>query len=186
MNDQTSSNSTAQQTRAYAGYYGLWVGACWIACFGLSMAGLTQPLLSNVGFLAGLSSLPLAVWLLRGFREHVAPLPLRRAWHLAWMTFLAAALLCTAAQYIYFAYIDGGRLMRAYTDMLQQPEIHDMLQQMLPGQDVDTLANQALETFASTPSSDLAIQFLFWNVLIATVVAIPVAFMSKDKSKTDN
>lgn len=183
MNERTSSATAAQQTRAYAGYYGLWVGACWIACFGLSMAGLTQPMLSNIGFLAGLASLPMAVWLLRGFRDHVAPLPLRRAWHLAWMTFLAAALLCTAAQYIYFAYIDGGHLMRAYTDMLQQPEVHDMLQQMLPGQDVDTLANQALETFSTTPPSELAIQFLFMNVLIATVVAIPVAFMSKGEKE---
>ena len=183
MNDQTSRASTAQQTRAYAGYYGLWVGTCWIACFSFSMAGLTYPLLSNVGLLMGLASLPVAVWLLRGFRDHVAPLPLRRAWHLAWMTFGAAALLCTAAQYIYFAYIDGGHLMRAYTDMLQQPEVHDMLQQMLPGQDVDTLANQAFETFSSTPASELAIQFLFWNILIATILAIPVALMSKGEKE---
>jgi len=184
MNEQNHTPSAAQQTRAYAGYYGLWVGSCWIACFSLFMAGLTQPLLSNVGLLVGLASLPLAVWLLRGFRDHVAPLPLRRAWYLAWMTFGAAALLCTAAQYIYFAYIDGGHLMRAYTDMLQQPEVHDMLQQMLPGQDVDALTSQALDAFASTPPSELAIQFLFWNILLATVVAFPTALFSFSRPTT--
>ena len=175
----------AQQTRAYAGYYGLWVGACWVACFGFSMAGLSQPLLGNLGLLTGLASFPLAVWLFRGFRDHVAPLPLRRAWHLSWMTFMAAALLCTAAQYIYFAYIDGGHLMRAYTAMLQQPEVVDMLRQLMPGEDVETMTNQALEAFATTPPSQLAIQFLFWNALLATIVALPTALMSKGKVRNE-
>lgn len=169
-----------QQTRAYSAYYGMWIGITWTMSFALTIYGLSHPLAGNLGLLLGMASLPLAVWILRGFRDHVAgELPLRRAWHMAWMLMLGAALITTLAQYIYFAYIDHGALVRAYTEILAQPEAHDMLQQMLPGQDVDALAAEALETFSVTSPSQLASQFLFWNALLATVMALPVALAAK-------
>ena len=178
MKDQVSE---ARQTRAYAAYYGLWVGLCWVGSFALAMigvTGLTTPLTGNLSLLLGVCSVPLGVWLLRGFREQIAPLPLRRAWYMAWMMFLGAALLCTAAQYIYFAYIDGGRLVRAYSEMIAMPEMQEMLAQMMPGQDVQALFDEALTTFAATPPSHIALQFLFWNVLLATFFAFPTALFS--------
>ena len=45
--------TTAQQTRAYAGYYGLWVGLLWVLSFGLTIYGLCSPLAGNLGLLAG-------------------------------------------------------------------------------------------------------------------------------------
>ena len=178
MDNKKTNITESQQTRAYAAYYGLWVGLCWVASFCLFVMGLKQSPVGSLSLLVGLCSVPLCVWLLRGFRESIAPLPLRRAWYLAWMTYLAAALLCTAAQYIYFAYIDGGLLVRSYSEMIQQPEMHDMLQRMLPGQDVDTLTSDALTAFGATPPAQLALQFLFWNVLLATVLAFPTALFS--------
>ena len=167
-----------QQSRAYAAYYGLWVGLCWVGSFVLFAIGLEQPSVANLSFIMGMASLPVAVWLLRSFRQQIAPLPLRRAWYMAWMMFLGAALLCTASQYVYFAYFDGGQLVRTYSEMLQQPELHDMLQQMMPGQDVDAVMNEALTTFGASPPSQLAFQFLFWNVLLATFFAFPTALFS--------
>lgn len=179
MSNPTTPNvSDARQSRAYAAWYGFWVGCVWVMSFALAMWGLTAPMASNLAVMAALSSVPLAVWLLRGFREMVAPLPLRRAWHMAWMLFLGAALLLTAAQFVYFTFLDGGRMAVAYTELIAQPEMHDMLQRMLPGQDVDALANEAIATFTATPPAQLALQFLFWNVLIATFCAFPVALFS--------
>ena len=174
--------SEAQQTRAYAAYYGLWIGTAWIASFALSMMGLNEPFAGSFGLLVGLCSFPLAVWLLRGFRTVVAPLPLRRAWRMAWMMFLGAALLCTAAQYVYFAYLDGGQLVRAYDEMLQQPEMQEMLQRMMPGQDAETMMQDALTLFAATPPSQIALQFLFWNALLGTFLAFPTALFSFSRS----
>ena len=54
-----------------------------------------------------------------------------------------------------------------------------MLSRMLPGQDTEAMMNEALSLFAATPPSQLAIQFLFWNVLLATIVAFPVALLGK-------
>ena len=96
-NNRTQADTDANQTRAYAGYYGLWVGLCWVISFGMSIAGLRAPAWGTMGLLVGLLSLPLGVRLLRSFSDQVGPLPLRRAWYLSWMMFLAAALICTAA-----------------------------------------------------------------------------------------
>lgn len=171
----------AQQTRAYAGYYGLWVGLLWVLSFGLTIYGLGSPLAGNLGLLAGFCSLPLGIRLLRGFRDNIGPLPLRRAWNMAYLMFLAAALICTAAQYVYFAYLDKGYVARIYTDLLQQPEVQDLLSRMLKGQDTQAVASEALAVFSSTPPSLLAMQFLFWNVLLATICAVPTALMGKEK-----
>ena len=185
-NKQRDEAGTAKQTRAFAAYYGLWIGICWALSFGLFIAGLSRPLLGNIGLLTGVCSFPLGVRLLRGFRDHIAPLPLRRAWHLSWMMFLAAAMICTAVQYIYFAYFDNGLLVRTYTDILQQPEMQDLVARMMPGQNGIEMMNDAVNIFAATPPSQLAFQFLFWNVLLATVLALPAALMAKGEPQSVN
>ncbi len=173
-----------QQTRAYAGYYGLWVGIIWIASFALAVYGLTHPWASNLGLLVGVASFPVATSLLRGFRNNIAgQLPLRRAWHMAWMMMLGAAMITTLGQYVYFAYLDDGALVRAYTDLIAQPQAHDMLQSMLPGQDVDAIVSEALATFSATSPAQLSAQFLMWNALLATITALPVALAAKSPSK---
>ncbi len=167
-----------QQTRAYAAYYGLWVGLFWVGSFALSMWGLTAPLAGNLGLLLGICSIPYAIKLMRDFRDNIAPLTLGRAFQMAWMIFIAASLLCTAAQYIYFAYIDDGRLILSYSEMVQQPEVQEMLKQMLQGQDAEAIINDAMNMFSATPPSQLAIQFLIWNTLLATFCAFPTALFS--------
>lgn len=181
MNDSTQNATEGQQTKAYAAWYGLWIGVCWVLSFGLSMWGLKEPFAGNFGLLAGVGSVPLAIWLLRGFNEMISPLSLRRAWHMAWLMFLYAALLTTAAQYIFFAYMDNGLLVRTYTEMIKQPEIQDLMAQLMPGQDANRLFEDAITLFSTTPVSQLSLQFLFWNVILATVLSIPTAFLSYKK-----
>ena len=173
-----------QQTRAYAAYYGLWIGITWIVSFALTIRGLSSPITSNLGFITGLASLPLAVWFIRGFRDNVVyELSFRRAWHLALLTLFAAAMLTTFAQYIYFAYLDNGALALAYSEAFAQPETQDMLRQMLPGQDVDALFQEAMTTFQAMTPAQTALQFLFWNIVLANVAALPIAAASKGKRK---
>ena len=185
MSNNTANITEGQQTRAYAGYYGLWVGLCWITSFSLSVLGLSSPMAGNLGLLLGILSIPLGIKLLRGFGENIAPLPLGRAWHLSWLMYGAAALLCTAAQYIYFAYLDGGLLVRTYTDLLELPEIQDLMQQAL-GPNAQTIAQEALTAFAATPPAQLTLQFLFWNLILATFVAFPTALFSFTRKKGEN
>lgn len=183
MDKQLHDVTPGQQSRAFAAWYGVQVGLCWTASFGLFMWGLQQPFASNFSLLVGLASVPLAVWLLRGFRRDIAPLSLRRAWHMAWLLFLCAAMITTAAQYIYFAYLDGGLLARAYSELLTSPEYRPLLQQMLPGQDIDALATDMTAMLAQTTPSQLTMQLAFMNVLLATILAIPTALFSFKSEK---
>jgi len=171
-----------QQARAYAAYYGLWIGITWIVSFALTIRGIMSPVASNLGLLIGLASLPLAVWLIRGFRDNIAgELTFRRAWHIALMTLMAAAMLTTFAQYIYFAYLDNGALALAYSEAYARPETQDMLRQMMPGQDVDALFQEAMATFQNMTAAQTALQFLFWNIVLANVAALPIAAACKGK-----
>lgn len=183
MAHQNQNITDSQQTRAYAAYYGFWVGACWIICFALFIYGLTVPFVGDLGLLVGLCSLLVAVRLMRGFRDTIAPLPLRRAFSMGWLIFMAAALLTTAAQYIYFAYLDDGLLTRSYSELIQQPEVHEMLQKMMPAADIDALSSEMMTTFAATPPSQLAFTFLFWNTMLATILAIPAALLSYSRQE---
>lgn len=176
----------AQQSRAYAFHYGFWVGLCWVGSFMLTVAGLSSPMMSNLGLLMGLGSLVLGVSLLRGFRDHIGPLPLGRAWYMSWLTFMAAALLCTAFQYIYFAYLDDGAFVVAYTEMLHRPEMEEAIDNMFPQEDMRKQMDEFISIFSTTPPAQKAISFLMANVLLASIVAFPVALFSKDPMKTDN
>lgn len=178
MDNQLYNVTPRQQSRAFAAWYGVQVGACWVASFGLSMWSLREPLAGNFALLVGLCSIPLAVMLMRDFRKRIAPLTLRRAWHMSWMLFLCAALITAAAQYIYFAYLDGGQLARSYSELLTNPDYQPMLEKLLPGQNLDELANEFTVVLASTSASQMAMQLLFWNILLATVFAIPTALFS--------
>lgn len=184
MDDKLYNTTPRQQSRAYAAWYGLQVGLCWVLSFGLSMWSLREPFAGNFALLIGLASIPFAVWLMRNFRRTVASLSLRRAWHMSWMLFLCAALITTAAQYVYFAYLDGGQLARSYGEIMSDPMYQPLLQQMLPGQDLVALADEITTMLSSTSPSQMAMQLSVWNVLIATVFAIPTTFFSFSREDT--
>ena len=184
MDNKVQETTPGQQRRAYAAWYGVQVGLCWIASFGLSMWSLREPFAGNFALLTGLASIPLGAWLMRGFQTNIAPLTARFAWHMAWMMFLCAALLTTAAQYIYFAYIDGGLLARAYSEMLNNPVYQPLLEKLMPGQDLETMVNEFTAMLYNTSPIQMTMQLAFWNALIATLFAIPTAFFSFNRKKT--
>lgn len=181
MNEQLQDATTRQQTRAYAAWYGVQVGLCWIASFGLIIYGLKAPLAGHIGLAFGIFSVPIAIKLMRQFRDQISELPLRRAWHMALMLYLCAALLLAFAQYIYFAYIDGGYMARSYGEILTSPEYRPMLEAMLPGQDFDQLANDIITTFSTISPARLAVQMLPLSLFMAIIFAVPTAFLSFSK-----
>lgn len=175
-----------QQSRAFAAWYGVQVGLCWVLSFGLAMWGLREPMACNFALITGFCSIPLAIRLLRDFGANIAPLRLRRAWHMAWMMYLCACLITAAAQYIYFAYLDDGALLRTYTTLLSDPMYQPMLETMLPGQDIQTIGDEITATLTSITPAEMTFQLGFWNVLLATILAIPTALFSFGRESQEN
>lgn len=165
------------QARNYAAQYGVWVGAMWIASFFCYMGGLTRPLLANMGLLVVLLSLLFMGLLLRSFRRRVAPLKFFRAWWMAWLTFLYASLITAIAQYLYFRYLDGGRLLNTYVALFKQPESRQMLAAMMPGQDTDALIQQTLNLLGSLSPIEITIELMMYNIFLGLLLALPVALI---------
>ncbi len=171
-------SSLLKQTRAYAAQYGLIVGSMWSASFLMTVYGLSTPLLSDLGLIVGLMSVYVCIRLMRRFDMSVSRLTALTSWRLAWGAYGGAAMVCTLVQYVYFAFLDSGRVVMAYSELVAMPEGHAMLERLLPGQDVDALVGQALDAFAATPPSQIALQLLLLNLIMATVLALPTALIA--------
>lgn len=174
------------KARAYAGQYGAWVGALWIASFCCYMGGLTQPWLANLGLLIGFISLLFTGMLLRGFYRQVAPLSFFRAWWMAWLVFLYASLLTAVVQYVYFRFIDNGRLINTYSALFEKPESRELLAAMLPEQDPEAAIRQALELLGSLSPIEITFEWMLYNIFLGFILALPVAQIGITGRKADS
>lgn len=174
------------KARAYAGQYGAWVGALWIASFCCYMGGLSQPWLANIGLFIGFFSLIFTGILLRGFRRSVAPLSFLRAWWMGWLCFLYASLLTAAVQYVYFRFVDNGRLINAYTTLFEQPENRQLLAAMMPGEDADMAIGQVLELLGSLSPIEITVEWMIYNIFLGFILAVPVALIGITGRRADS
>lgn len=156
------------QARAFAGQYGLIVGALWIASFGCAMYSFDYMLLGHVGNLCALLSLFVEVRLLKQFQREVTPLSGMRRWWMAWNISMYAALLTSFAQFLYFRFIDGGHLLASFNRMMEQPEYKELMESMMPGADFETI----LEEFTSMPIGALMMNFIAFNFFVALVFSV--------------
>lgn len=157
----------------------------WIASFYCYMGGLSQPLLANMGLFTGLLSLILCGTLLRSFRRNVCHLNFLRAWWMAWLIFLYASLLTAASQFVYFRYIDNGRLVNIYTDLLRQPEYKQLMTAMMPGENAEEVTQQALDLISSLSPIEITVELMIYNISLSFLLAVPVALIGITGRKTE-
>ncbi len=179
---------TTGQARDYAARLGLLAGALWVASFYCSIYGLGDALLGNVGIWLGLISPFIVGMNLQTLRRRGIEVPYRRLWYMAWLTFLYATLLTTAAQFIYFRYLDGGHLVNAYSELLQQPEFQQLLGQMLPGEDPAKVTKEFMDAISAISPLDITLTFSIYNLFLSTVLAPFAALIGKfgRKGETQN
>ncbi len=166
------------QLKAFAKIDGAYLGITWIASFALSLVGLSVPGWSIAGMMLAVLSPVLAAVRLRKFRDvaREGVISFRRAMAYYALTFLYASLLLALAQYVYFAYIDGGYIVRAYTSLFSMPEIAESLrasgiseQQM----------NEYIRMLGQAEPIHIALNVLSMNVLVGIILSIPVAAILK-------
>lgn len=162
---------------------GFYTGLCWSASFLLAMLSLTQPAWGFAGNLLGVLSIWVAGVQLRAAQASMPkeeePWGVRHRWHKSLQVHLLAALLCTFVQYMYFRYVDNGRMLTALTEVYTNPEYTELMKQAVPGykpQDV-------LDLLSQITLRDLAINFLVLNSFLAIVLSIPTAFVAAVRKK---
>lgn len=163
---------------------GFYTGLCWSASFILAMFSLTQPAWGFAGNFLGILSIWVAGFQLRTLQTSSSadshPWGVRKRWHKSLQAQLLAAILCTFVQYMYFRYVDNGRLLTALTEIYSNPLYADAMKQAVPGSD----AKEMLALMSQISLTDLTLNFLVFNSFIAIVLSIPTALVAKVKVNT--
>lgn len=162
---------------------GFFTGLCWSASFILAMFSLTQPAWGFAGNILGVLSIWVAGVQLRNMQAQLPsgtePWGVRQRWHKSLVAQLLAALLCTFVQYIYFRYIDNGRLLTALTLVYTDPTYTDTLIQAMP----DFKPQEVLDAISKITLQDLVLNFLVMNSFIALLLSLPTAFVARERKK---
>lgn len=141
-----------------AGWMALPIGFMWSASFLCTMYGTDHPFVSILGTALGFISIYMLYKQLTNYRR-LFPSSWLHILHLSFVTCLLAGLLTDAAQYIYFLYLDNGRLISS----LQREEYIQLYQQVMPQMNIDELQ----QMINNISTRDIVIQMVIYNVLLA-------------------
>ncbi len=163
-----------EQVQAFSRVDGAVVALFWIISFACFVGNFSNPLLGLLSFVIGAVSLVFAALRLRQFRDNVldGSITFLRAYGYSTMTYLYAALLFAAAQFIYFQFIDHGYLMNQYSTISQSKEFIEMMQ--VYGIKPEDL-KLGMDNIAALRPIEIALQFFTMNVMMGVFVSLPVA-----------
>ena len=170
------------QLRAFARVDGTYVGILWIASFACYLGGLSSPMLGLVSGILAVASPFFAAKRLIKFRDDIrdGEISGRRSMLYYALMFFYASLLFALAQYLYFAFLDGGYLMREYTSMLSSPEMKQAMQAY--GMTADQLM-EGLKEFANTSPIMTALNIMTMNITIGLIFSLPVSLITRRARK---
>ena len=170
------------QLRAFARVDGTYVGILWIASFACYLGGLSSPMLGLVGGILAVASPFFAAKRLIKFRDNIrnGEISGRRSMLYYALMFFYASLHFALAQYLYFAFLDGGYLMREYTSMLSSPEMKQAMQAY--GMTADQLM-EGLTEFANTSPIMTALNIMTMNITIGLIFSLPVSLITRRARK---
>ena len=170
------------QLRAFARVDGTYVGILWIASFACYLGGLSSPMLGLVGGILAVASPFFAAKRLIKFRDDIrdGEISGRRSMLYYALMFFYASLLFALAQYLYFAFLDGGYLMREYTSMLSSSEMKQAMQAY--GMTADQLM-EGLKEFANTSPIMTALNIMTMNITIGLIFSLPVSLFTRRARK---
>ena len=170
------------QLRAFARVDGTYVGILWIASFACYLGGLSSPMLGLVGGILAVASPFFAAKRLIKFRDDIrdGEISGRRSMLYYALMFFYASLLFALAQYLYFAFLDGGYLMREYTSMLSSSEMKQAMQAY--GMTADQLM-EGLKEFANASPIMTALNIMTMNITIGLIFSLPVSLITRRTRK---
>lgn len=165
---------------------GFFTGLCWSASFLIAMYSLTNPAWGFAGNLIGMLSIWVAGVQLRAFQmllpADAQPWNMSTRWQKSIMVQLLAAVLCTFVQYIYFRFVDGGRLLTIMTETYNNPAFIESMKEIMP----EYKPEMVLDMLSQISLTSLTMNFLIINVLLALLLSVPTAFVARPRVITKN
>ena len=165
------------QMKAFARIDGAMLAVVWIGSFACYVAGMATPFYGMVAMVLMLST-PFFVGIRLGKFRDVGLgglISMRRGWAYSVYVFFYAAVLLALAQYVYFAYIDQGYLMMAFTQALSTPDA----KQMIENAGMQQAIKESLQSMGELRPIDYALNVLTVNILLGIVVGLPIGALMK-------
>ena len=170
------------QLRAFARVDGAYLGMLWIMCFACYIIGMNHPWISTIGSVATMLSPFYAARRLRKFRDEIrdGEISFLRSMAYYMLMFFYASVLFALAQYIYFAFIDGGYMIREYIGLMATDEAKTMMKAYgLTAKQV----SDSLNELASTSPIMIALNIMTMNITIGILLSLPVATLTRKKKE---
>lgn len=163
------------QLKAFARQDGALLSLLWIASF----AGMMYMPQSAVGNLLALATPIVVGWRLCKFRDDALDgvISLRRGYAYAFYVFFYASLVFALAQYLYFAFLDGGRFSTMLSDALRVvTPIYE--QQGMSKAEID----QGMGLVMSLGPLHWTFVFMVQNILVGLVLGLPIGAVCRKRS----
>ena len=151
-----------------AGWMALPIGLMWSASFLCTMYGTDYPLLSMLSTALGIISIYMLYKQLTNYRKLYPTVTWLHILRLSFVTCLLAGLLTDAAQYLYFLFLDNGRLLSLLGNAFQSEEYREAWQKMMP----EANLNEIQKMVQSMTVRDIVLQLAFYNVILALPVSL--------------
>jgi len=163
------------QLKAFARIDGALLALLWVASFACYILGIANPVYSMVAMLLMVATPFFVGRRLSKFRDVGlgGTISFGRGWGYSVYVFFYAAILLALAQYVYFAYIDQGYLMKSLADALSTPEAKQMIEQY----GIQQSMQESLEQMGQLRPIDYALNVLTVNILAGMVLGLPIAAM---------
>lgn len=171
------------QLRAFARIDGAYLGILWIISFACYLGGMTNQTLGLIGSIVAIASPLFALNRLKKFRDYAryGVISLGRAAAYYIYMFLYASVIFALAQYVYFAFIDGGYLMRSYISLMSTPEAEQIIKAYgLSKQEM----TESLEMLQDISPIMIALNIMAMNITVGLVLSIPMALWVRRRGNT--
>ena len=171
------------QLKAYARQDGFFLSLLWIASFVFYVMGITNDMLGLAAMMLAVMTPFFVAGRLRKFRDEGRDgvISFRRSYAYTVLVFFYGAVLLAVAQFVYFAYIDKGYLVNAFSKIMTSTEGKTILQQY----GMTEVMNQSLSELAAIRPIDFALNILTVNIMLGFILGIPIGLASFRAVKVD-
>jgi len=170
------------QLKAYARQDGFFLSMLWTASFASYILGITSQLLAMLALALAVMTPFFVAGRLRKFRDEGRDglISFGRSYAYTIFVFFYGAVLLAVVQFLYFAYIDDGYLLSAFTQAVSSEEGKQLIQQYGMTQAVES----SLAEMGSIRPIDYALNILTVNIMIGFVLGVPISlFMYRNNKR---
>ena len=169
-----------------ASWRALPIGIMWAASFLCTMYGYDRPVLSMLSSALGVISIFLLYKQLTNYRRLFPSTSWLHVLRLSFVACLLAGLLIDAVQYLYFLFLDNGRLLSLLSTTMQSEEYREAWQQIMPEANLEEIQKMIQQMTVR----DIMMQLATYNIMLALplslLAALPVKAPRLQKEEEEN